>query len=301
MTVAEPLTGKALWVRDGVVPGSGLFGDDELLFVAPPGVQEALVFRTLDGSFEGSRRMPPAPMWLETMGRHIVLWGKPLDRQILALRDAWTGQDRWSRDFAPGSAVAVVEVDEAIVLEPSGALTVVRMADGQILHQTELEPQANLRDLVALRTRDRYIVIANEPLPNAPAIPRPVSQQNIPVHGIVHALDRATGRRIWSSRVERQSLDPSQPLEWPVLTFASHLFEPRRAGNGVDHRFFLLCLDKRNGRILHEESRTDEPLHFIEYLADLEARQLELRFFQSSVVLQFTDKPRDDPPAEAPQ
>jgi outer membrane protein assembly factor BamB len=301
LTVAEPLTGKPLWVRDGLVPGSGLFGDDELLFVSPPGVQEALVFRTLDGSFEGTRRLPPAAMWLETVGRRIPLWGKPLDRQILALRDAWTGQDAWSRDFSPGSAVSLVELDEALVLEPSGMLSIVRMSDGQTVHQAQLEATANLRELVALRSREQYILIANEPLPNAPAVPRPVSQQNIPVHGMVHALDRATGRRLWSTRVERQSLDPSQPLEWPILTFASHLFEPRRAGNGVDHRFFMLCLDKRTGRIIHEDSRTDEPLHFIEYLADFEARQLELRFFQSSVLLQFTDKPPSERSKDAPE
>ncbi len=45
----DPLTGKTLWTRKNVGLGNDLFGDDELLFVAPPADGETLVLRAATG------------------------------------------------------------------------------------------------------------------------------------------------------------------------------------------------------------------------------------------------------------
>ena len=41
----DPLSGKTLWVRKGLGIGNDLFGDGELLFVAPPGESDTMVLR----------------------------------------------------------------------------------------------------------------------------------------------------------------------------------------------------------------------------------------------------------------
>jgi outer membrane protein assembly factor BamB/tetratricopeptide (TPR) repeat protein len=55
----EPLSGKPLWMREGVAPGTELFGDDELLYAVPPQSGPAVVYSALDGTVLGSRPLPP--------------------------------------------------------------------------------------------------------------------------------------------------------------------------------------------------------------------------------------------------
>jgi hypothetical protein len=73
------------------------------------------------------------------------------------------------------------------------------------------------------------------------------------------------------------------------MTFASHVFEPRRGGNGLEQRFLMTSLDRRTGKLLYEESRSDEPLHFIDYRIDEEAQTIELQLFQSVVKFTFSE------------
>ncbi len=59
LTCADPLTGDVMWTRKNVPVGSDVFGDEELLFVAPPDGGEALVVRALDGELLGRRPVRP--------------------------------------------------------------------------------------------------------------------------------------------------------------------------------------------------------------------------------------------------
>lgn len=291
LSVVEPLTGQTIWMREGVAPGSGLFGDDELLFVAPQEAKEIDVLSMRDGTPVGVRRLPPAGWWLETSGRNLLLWGKPLDRQVLTLRDVWSDRDVWSHEFPVGSHVALVESEEAVVLEPQGRVVIIHLADGVVRCQAEVESVSPTTEIQVLRSRNEYLLIANRPLPNGPGLVRHSQNLHIAVNGRVHSLDRTTGRPNWSVDLERLQIDPQQPAETPLITFQSHIFEPRRAGNGIEQRFLLTCLDRRTGRKLYEDSRTDEPLHFIDYRIDDDAATIELQLYQSVVRFEFTDKP----------
>ena len=58
LVAADPQTGKTLWVRRGAALGSTLLGDDQFVFVLPPGRTEALVLRASDGELLGNREVP---------------------------------------------------------------------------------------------------------------------------------------------------------------------------------------------------------------------------------------------------
>jgi outer membrane protein assembly factor BamB/tetratricopeptide (TPR) repeat protein len=280
----DSLTGKPLWVRDGMAPGSELFGDEELLFVVPPDATSAEVYRALDGESLGTRALDPAPARLDAVDRSAVYWKLVDGRQVLSVCDVAAQRTLWQRDFAGNSAVAMIENDEVAVLEPGGDFTVLALADGAPVMKSKIEPENKLQQILVLRSRTHYVLICKEPTLVLGL------QQNMPVDGNLHGFDRASGKKLWTTRVERQALDLNQPANLPVLTFAAQIIPAQRIA-GKTPRFSLMCIDKRNGRVVFNEEQANEPLYYIDYAADVEQHQLELKTFRSTVRLTFTDKP----------
>jgi hypothetical protein len=289
----EPLTGKPLWIREGVTPGTELFGDEELLYAIPPETGPMVVYNALDGTLLGNRPRPPERPRLDTVGRSIVTRQVQDSRMVVALHDPWSGKDVWNRRFEDTAEVTLVEFDEAAVLERSGKFTVVSLSDGSVRFTGETQPEPQLRQLHIIRSRDQYVVIANQAAGNA--IPGVQWQQVIPqvvaVRGHVYGFERVTGKRQWMYEIDRHGIDLHQPNCLPILTFVSCFNLPRPAGQGLEQHFGLTCLDKRTGRVAFDDRKFDEQILFVDYAADIEQKQIELRLFKSIVRLAFTDKP----------
>jgi len=112
----------------------------------------------------------------------------------------------------------------------------------------------------------------------------------IPVHGRVYGYDRQNGKRLWTTQID-QDIDLHQPANLPVLTFISNFALPKKNDSHVG----LTCLDKRNGRFVYDNREfATQPQLYVDYLADFEQKQLEMRLFQSVLRLTFTDKPFPD-------
>ena len=289
------LSGKPLWIREGATPGTELFGDDKFLCAIAPDSDEAIVYDALDGSLLGNRLLPAVRLRVDTVGRHIVTWQTRSGRQVLGLFDPWTGKDLWSRDFEDTAQLALVEHDEAAVLEISGKVTVLSLADGKIQFQTTAEHEPQVQKIHVIRSRAHYVLIANQwPSTGVPGWQQ-VAPQVIPVHGRVYGYDRQTGKRLWTTQIDRQGIDLHQPGNLPVLTFVCHFAPAKKNVPGLDNRFGLTCLDKRNGRLVFDNRNFDEQQFlFIEYSADIEQKQLDLRLLRSVLRLTFTDKPFPD-------
>jgi hypothetical protein len=165
---------------------------------------------------------------------------------------------------------------------------VVSLADGTVRFTAATEPEPDLRQLHAIRSRDQYVVIANQPadLTGWQHVP-----QVIAVNGRVYGFDRKTGSRLWATEVYRQGIDLNQPAELPVLTFLCHYSLPKSNQPGLRSFFGLTCLDKRNGRLVVDNREFDEQLLFVEYSADSDQKQIDLRLFRSILRLNLTDKP----------
>ena len=143
-----------------------------------------------------------------------------------------------------------------------------------------------------IRSREHYVLIANQSTGGSGW--QQIAPQVIPVHGRVYGYDRQSGKRLWTTQIDRQGIDLHQPGNLPVLTFVSHFALAKKNVPGLDSHFGLTCLDKRNGRLVFDNRDFDEQLLFVEYAADIEQKQLELRLFRSVLRLTFTDKPFPD-------
>ena len=288
----DPLSGKPLWTREGVTPGTELFGDAKFLCAIAPDSAEAVVYDALDGSLLGNRPLPPVRWRIDIVGRHIVTWRTQNGRQVLALFDPWSGKDLWSRDFEDTAQLALVELDEAAVLETSGKVTILSLADGKVRFETTAEREPQVRQIHMIRSREHYVLIANQSTGGSGW--QQIAPQVIPVHGRVYGYDRQSGKRLWTTQIDRQGIDLHQPGNLPVLTFVSHFALAKKNVPGLDSHFGLTCLDKRNGRLVFDNRDFDEQLLFVEYAADIEQKQLDLRMFRSVLRLTFTDKPFPD-------
>src|SRR5690606_5046808 len=83
----HPLTGKLLWKRFDVRPDSKVFGDDDVVLVAAPQGNEAVVLRTLDGREVGRCQLPDESHRIATLGRCILTWQQGQQTTRLALVD----------------------------------------------------------------------------------------------------------------------------------------------------------------------------------------------------------------------
>src|SRR5207302_7027588 len=83
----------------------------------------------------------------------------------------------------------------------SSDLTVVSLADGRVRFETPTEPEPDLRQLYVIRSRDHYVVIANQP-PD-PTGWQQVTPQTIPIHGRVYG--RTEERRVGKTSVARRA------------------------------------------------------------------------------------------------
>lgn len=290
LMVLDPLTGKPLWTREGMVPGSDLYGDEELLFVLPAEAPRADAYRILDGQFVGQRAVPPVSERLEIVGRMLVVWRNEGAGKTLLVRDLSTERTVWQREFSPKASAMVIESSEIAVVEPEGRFTILALADGTPVLRAVIEPVRELEQILVTRSSEQYLLFANE-RPDWDHVVDPGSGR-LYVNGRVYGFDRATGKSQWPPRrIERQGYDPHQPSGLPIVVFYSQAFE--RAPNAAvgTNRVYLQCLDRRTGRIVYSDERTNQGFTHFDIVVHPEEPVIDLRMLGSTVSLTFTDKP----------
>jgi hypothetical protein len=294
----DPFSGKPLWIRDGVLPGSELIGDDAFLCIIPPDANPiapgtAVVVRMLDGEIVGNRVLPQANVRLEPIESGYLTWQSVAGRQELARFDIVGERVAWKRGFSIDALATIIDSETAGILEPEGRFAVVSLKDGHVEYESTVETFGTAQQIFVQKDRDQYILFCNEPLELADGAgiaqisPLP---QNLFIHGKIHGFDRHTGKRTWTTRMERQGYDPNQPAALPILTFFATRVEQKPPGR-AEQRMSLTCVDKRTGRVVFDDRQLDEPYPSIEFLPDLDERQIELRLVRSTLRLKFTDKP----------
>ncbi len=313
LLAVDPLSGELLWTRHGVAPGSEMFGDDEVIVVAPLEGDKARVFRTLDGEELGTRSVPRVEQRWAYVGRNCLSAEINADGKLqVTLSDPWKEKKTALGTFDPGAKESLIGDDSLAVMEPNGHFTLLALPSGakQIDQQLEAEPQ--LHDLLIQTTADQYFVIANRPprqtgaaYPNAPATPAGLADSSMPqVHGHIYAFDRATGKQQWSVAVliENYYALMDQGLELPVLV----LLRPATpVQNGGVANPAVLCIDRRTGRaVLDEDLGNGQPQNNFVFNCELtgerDRKTVTISLPSKTVTLHFTDDPRPpEPPYQA--
>ncbi len=291
----DALSGEKLWTRGNIPSGSELFGDEELLFVVPPDSTDALVLRTLDGQQVGSRPLPGRRQRVVALGRRWLCWESEQGQDVLRLYDPWESSTLWRREFTSGAKADLIGIEKIGVVERSGRFVLLNTEDGAPLVDASLTAEPSLSEIFLLAAPDRYLLVVNRAWQNNNNVfvkPVPGFFNNPMVHGTVYGIDRQTGEQLWSAEVERQGLVLDQPADLPVLAFASNTYE--RLTNNRPPRtsqyWSVLCLDKRDGRVLHQERSTGQINNF-DLAAEPEKNMVSLYLPKDTITMIFTGKP----------
>lgn len=297
LSLVDPLSGQVLWTRQGMMPGTECFGDEELLFCVAAQASEALVLRALDGRQVASRRLPPPAQRMATSGRKILVWSEPNGGVELRLLDAWAGQDLWKRVFAAGSRAEMAGQDQVAVVEPQGKFSLLNLATGDAVMQADVEPDSKLKEVHVLRSPERLTLITNHEWQKENVWLRPVPgpPDNKVVNGWAHGFDAASGQKLWSHPLDQQAVLLRQPSDLPLLMFVCHVFErPTGAAPRNTNYVNVLALDKRSGRALHQE-RYPAPLSNYSLEANLAENSVQLQLMHESLTFTFTEEPVTTP------
>ena len=237
---------------------------------------------------------------MTTFGRNVLVWDTKDGKQVVSLRDAWTGKDVWSHEFDAGAKGAVLSGDAVGVLEPSGRFVLARLRDGKKIVEDKLKAENALVGIYLLANSTQYLLVTNSPPANVQANvniqPAPGGLNNPIVNGLVYAFARGQGdepaRQIWPepAEVKQQGLVLTQPSEVPLLFFLSH----RHTANGVgqhETRTSVLAIDKRNGQRVYANDDLRTVISNFEISADHQTDTVALMLPNKTLTFRLTSDP----------
>jgi outer membrane protein assembly factor BamB len=308
LVCVDPLTGETIWARDSLPQGADVFGDGELLFSLLPASKEAQVYSAIDGRELGTRAVDALDNRWATYGRNVLAWRQAEGQRPLELRlyDAWTGDEIWREQFVAGSKGTLVDDDEVAVLQPDGRFMVRTLYDDRTRVETTLEAEAQLDSLHVLRSSTQYLVAASRTITatsdgRTPGIRSISSGSYTPlILGRLYAFGRADGETLWQTpaAVDRHGLLLDQPAESPVLVFLRHVRPTSSRGTTREHTE-LLCLDRRDGRVLVDNIQIPAQTSMYEIQADRQASTVQIGLPGKTVTIKLTDQPMPpEPPAQ---
>lgn len=296
--VVEPLTGKTLWIRHDIDPMSEIFGDDEYIFVSPPASERTLVLRASDGEQVKIVALPKVEERVATYGRKMLSWGNEAAKSQLMLRDMFTEEVLWKQQYAIGSKLWPLGPEEVGIVDRKGAFTVVATADGAVRLSASTPAEANLTEIYVYKTPEAYLLLTNTP--NRPKRDG-VNVQAVPggfnnplINGHLFGFDRKTQKQLYQTRIDAYGLTMNQPAGLPMIVFASQIYENPRNGQMRPPQAAMICIDKRNGRVIYEK-RLTAPINVIDLVGEPEKNAVVLKTMRNSLRFTFTDEPSTDP------
>lgn len=294
--LVDPLTGKTLWVRNDVDPGSDLFGDEEYLFVTPTNNgtgERTWVLRVADGEKVKEVRLSRAEQRVAAYGRRLLTWAPENGKMTIKLVDAFEEKTIWSQTFTPDARLWPIGSDEIAVFTRAGKLAVLNVADGAKRLEATVIPEPQLSESYVLRTADAYLLITSSPLRQRDGVniqPVPGGFGNPLINGYVYGFDRKTQKERFKTHVQGHGLTLNQPADLPVLVFASQIYEQPKKGQMRQPEAALFVVDKRNGRVVYDK-RMPAPLNMVELNGETGKNMLQLRTLRNTLQFTFTDEP----------
>lgn len=236
----------------------------------------------------------------------------PMQPLQLSLVDLDGMKTVWSRTYPVGSAAFEVdeewlgvlhateknegETNELEKKEPA-KIELIDRRTGELVSETPVTLPAGLI-AVAAAVSDEMIYVSLSSAPTATQLStgfRPGWRWPL-TNGPIYALDRQTGKQIWTRVIENRGLPLNQPRGIPLLLFAdtwnAALPSPKRAAaNDAEQRTGsrFLVLDSRTGETLHE-ARISETTPRYTFEKDLAAGWIDLSLDREKVRFDYAPK-----------
>ncbi len=252
----EPLTGKVIWKRDHIAPGSVLLGDEQTLVVIPPGGGSSLLLETATGKLIKRVQLPHRFQGIVAVcGARVVRWQYRSGKIHLEMFDPREEKTLWQREVPNGTKAVQFAPGLLALLSPKGELLVLKLPGGEALIEQKVDLLSPLLELHAVVQGEQILVVANSRTPANAEIgyvsPIPGGSRCLRLHGHIHCFSRDTGRHLWSTRVQHQGLMLDQPWAMPALVLASHIYR-RLQGRGATYHA-VSCIDRRTGKLIFEQ------------------------------------------------
>ena len=275
LRVYDSLTGRLLWERQRLPPGSELIGDDEYLCVCPTDGRGAVVLAMADGRLVRTLDLPSSERRLLSSGRSLVVV-EPTDDQTapapagrvrIERLDPMDGQRLPLGDYPGDSRTSTAGDGQLAIVEPSGDLSLISIDAGRVVFRTRLpDMPAGLEQLQVLPWAGRYLVLVGraetadeqqqlERIGTIAALPgMPGREMPQLFTGSFWAVDATSGDMLWPvpATILRHSLQRQGGSQLPVLLFARTIQAAREPDR---QRLSVLCLDKRTGQAVYVDDR----------------------------------------------
>ena len=324
VSLIDPVSGHVLWER-GDLPGvSDWICDDEFACGCTVDGRGSVVLSMHDGRLAQRIDLPHRRQRLATHGRRVVAItpledGPFAERVRLDLVDTVDRESRPLGEFPGAARAAGVGGDHLAVVEPGGGFTVFDLAAGGVAIRCRLPGMPSRgQSLVVTPWKDRYLVFVGEgDGPPELSDEQAAGEMVVPLQeilvgggppaataGAVWAVGRTDGRLLWSvpATIARHSLAIAQPVGLPVLLFCR---QTAATGTGRQ-QLSLVCLDKRTGHAILDESRIEVRPHMFsgcEVVGSPGDHTITIRGMNQTtrpVVLEFTGEPMaPTPPFQA--
>jgi hypothetical protein len=303
LTAVNVATGEELWTHDrpDLPPGGDIISDDRCVVVWPTNSTELQLFRAVDGSEIGRRRLPPnvaLPQPEGYWGSSLLTLSRGLDDSLfeLGLFDPLAQRHIWQRSLKDVSDWGVVDGRDFFTLQKDGTLRILDHLTGADLVTLSL-PHAPPEAVTVWGDADRWYAATYATPPDDRIIIESQQPQSPAVHGVVLAASRATGELEWRVHVQYQQLHRELPGGWPMLVLASQVHfpartEPERKSSRI---WNMLLIEKATGRVLYETTAGGS-IERYGWMSDPEQHAIYLAAGAIKVTLQFSN-----PPAEPEQ
>ncbi len=294
--VVDPLTGKTLWIRHDIDPGSEVFGDDEHLYVALPNSDRTLVLRAADGEQVKVVKLPKSEERVMAFGRNLLSWRYEGRFAHLSLQDMFTEKVLWKHELSSGSRLWPISHDEVGVMDRKGDFKVVAVADGAVTLEAAVQPEPQLSEAYVFRAGDNYLLLTNSPYKQREGVniqPVQGGYNNPLINGTLYGFDGKTKKQLYKTRIDGHGLTLYQPEAVPMLVFASQVYETPRNGQIRSPQGVLLCIDKRNGRTLYDK-RQPAPINMVDVTGEPQRNAVALRTMRNTLRFTFTDEPNTE-------
>ena len=249
LCAAELDTGRLAWWRRDVVPGLVVASVDEsVVSIRPNQTRDITLLRTLDGADVAKRRPQGSDSVMWDIGSRMLTLSQREERAI-TMQDLVRDEDLWTRPLSAKNLMTVIDDQDVAFLEvheEQSRWVVVGLADGRERYRADLPfplHAIHRGQLFVQRQPDRDIVFVTDTSP---------SRDGGPVQGYVSSIQRADGRRLWTTPVKDVGFDRLQPTRLPVLLLSNQVNGAAADPFSNMSRLSATLLDKRTGRLLYE-------------------------------------------------
>lgn len=293
----EPTSGKVIWERKDIAPGSNLSGDENHIVVHQP-AGDWLVLSMYDGKKIAERKIPNSgKLWFARGGRGLVWW-QNAGQLTMASFNGIDGETTWSHQVPVGSKATLVGQDEVAIAHTKGEFSIRSLTTTEPIVSAKLAAEKILMDVHVLRSSQDYLVAISGPN----VVARDIQVMSAPmgsiaplVVGKLYSFDRQTGKANWQTpaEIDRFGFPTEQMAESPVVVFMRHI-TPLTTGKARRRHSSVLMIDRRDGSVIYHRDDIPGDTQSWQFSANRLEQKVTVQVQATKLSVSLTD--HDSPP-----